>query len=128
MKKYIGILLLVIFWSGNAHSSWVKIAIGTDVTLYYHPESIIDKQKIKLVWALIDQKEKVEGLNSFSSKVQLAVDCINQKYKREMSVFYQKNMGKGKIVGETSDSTKLGGWKSAIPDSVTYPLVKKVCE
>ena len=128
MKKFIGILLLVIFWSGNAHSIWIKMGNSEEVTIYYHPESLIDKGKIKHVWALIDQKEKaVDGLDSFSSKTLLAIDCINRRYKREQSVFYKKNMGKGKIVAETSDKTKLGGWKNTIPDSLISPIVKKVC-
>ncbi|MDC3295875.1 hypothetical protein OAU69_03105 [Candidatus Pelagibacter sp.] len=126
MKKLFStIVVLGLLLSGNAHSEWTKISSSDGAILYFDPVSITKDQGSKYVWILIDQKIKEN--DAMSRKVHLQIQCGKGRYLIHQINLYEDNLGLGKIVSSVIDKSNLGGWRSAIPDSLVYPVIKKIC-
>jgi hypothetical protein len=130
MKKLLTIIVFSFLWSENAYSSWIKISESSSIDLYYHTSSMFSQDNMHFVWLLLNQheKENVGGMDYWSSKTQLKINCVNRKFKRETSLFYEKKMGTGKIVTSTSDPEILGSWASAVPNSNVETIILKICK
>tara|TARA_B100001063_G_C16741922_1_gene545278 strand:- start:132 stop:512 length:381 start_codon:yes stop_codon:yes gene_type:complete len=125
MKKLLGIVVLGLLLSGNANADWKKISYSDVADLYFDPETITNDGTSKYVWLLIDQKNLVN--DSMSRKVHLQIQCGKRKYLIEHIILYEKNFGLGNVVSSVTERNSLGDWRSAVPDSILYPAIKKIC-
>jgi len=125
MKKLLAIIVLGLLFSGNANADWIKLSRNNDGTLYYNPESLTQDQGSKYLWILIDHKKELGG--SMSRKVHLEIDCRKGKFKLHQINLYKDKLGNGDMFKRVTEQSSLGGWKSAVPGSTLYPILKITC-
>ena len=121
MKPLFIVFIFFVFGTGYA-ANWEKVN-GTPVgSSYVDVESLKKRNNVVSYTRLFDYLNPSPiGVSSSISK--FTVDCISEKITWIGSVYYSKNMGKGKIIKEGVFNRRL----FARPDSIDYATMKFVC-
>ena len=107
---------------------WFKVAVSKDgeLTSYVDRKSM-KKKGYKVFYYQLDSLEKgieMEGVTAYSAIEKLEGNCGNNSARFLSSVYYQKKMGKGKII-YTDNSTSE--WEIYEPGTVLGIVLDYVC-
>ena len=123
MKKFFIIISASLFCSTSLFAKWEKIAESDSFQLYIDKSTLAERNDLKYVWTLLNNKKKEEDYRS--RKGQIVLDCDLGRSKALNLYFYEGFMGNGKIIRKHIDIDMK--WRSLVPDSIGYKIVKEVC-
>ena len=107
MKKLTLIFTLLVstaMVSSPSYAEWTKVSLGVLGDTTYVDFTRIRKQYgYNYVWVLLDYGDGLEDPNGIlSAEMYLQVDCKVFRYKIMSDTYYDRQMGQGEVVGESS--------------------------
>ena len=123
MKKFFIIISDSLFCATSLFAKWEKISESDNFQLYIDKSTLAERNNLKYVWTMLNNKNKDEDYQS--RKAQMILDCDLGRSKALNLFFYEGFMGNGKIIRKYTNIDMK--WRSLVPDSIGYKIVKEVC-
>ena len=122
------IILLSVFFASPTLASWTLIAKDGEGNSHYYFVTRDSFTKIGTdtvrFWALIDVEKNNNERDFKSFKALIELDCSNKKNREIQMILYDKNMGKGKVIVTSNDTSS---WSYISPNSIQDIGAEIIC-
>ena len=129
MKKFLGVLLLVLLWCNVGYADWKQVAeaIKSKNKVYVDTNSV---KKIGNKVIFLQLSSYTTPLDSgrilwLSDIAKTEANCTNKKVRELSLTLYENRMGKGKVLASTDDVTD---WYDPKPGSIQMSAINYACK
>lgn len=125
MKRLV--LFVVSMFSVSAMGAWVKVFETESTVTYIEPNNIRRNGDIVRFWQLTDSRRKLND-GSLSSRVQLEIDCREERRRFLYQTAYAGQMATGNVIFTQDYSSDSGAVSPIAPGTVGWEVFKLICK